>query len=144
LTIAGQTTWTAGFMLGTGSTNALGGLTLGAAGANTQLFLSTRTLNNAGAATLAATSVDFGLYLASGATLDNEQGGSFAFATDASIFNNPGAPTGGTFINEGTLNKTGGSASTLKVTVENTGGAVDVNSGTLILQGGGTFSGMST
>ena len=40
-------------MSGTGTTNANGGLTLGTAGASDQEFLSGRTLNNAGAATLA-------------------------------------------------------------------------------------------
>ena len=56
----------------------------GAAGASDQEFLSGRTLNNAGAATLAGSNTTgYGLYLAAGATFDNKPGASFAFTTDA-------------------------------------------------------------
>src|SRR5439155_26166211 len=41
-------------------------------------------------------------------TFNNEAGASFAFATDAEIINNGGSPSGGTFVNAGTLSKTGG------------------------------------
>ena len=100
-------------MSGTGTTNANGGLTLGAAGTTDQETLDGRTLNNFGAATLAAVNVSYGLLLSSGATFDNKPGASFTFTTDASILSNGGSPAGGTFINEGTLSKTGGSASSV-------------------------------
>ena len=93
----------------------------------------------------AANPTSYGLFLAAGATFDNKPGASFAFITDASILDHGGTPAGGTFINEGTLSKTGGTGTSTRVGVplNDTGsGTIQANSGTLSLQGGGTFSGI--
>ncbi|MFI5456725.1 MAG: hypothetical protein ACHRXM_14860, partial [Isosphaerales bacterium] len=126
LTVTGLTTWTGGTMSGTGTTNANGGLTMGGVGANDQMFLTGRTLNNAGAATLSENTANtsYGLLLGSGAAFDNEAGASFAFATGAEIINSGGTPAGGTFVNAGTLSKTGGTGTSVVnsgVTLTDTG-----------------------
>ncbi|MFI5460469.1 MAG: hypothetical protein ACHRXM_34060, partial [Isosphaerales bacterium] len=84
LTVTGLTTWTGGTMSGSGVTNANGGLTMGDANADDQMFLSARTLNNGGAATLASADPSYGLYLDSGATVDNESGATFNFIANGS------------------------------------------------------------
>jgi len=140
LTVAGQTTWSGGTMSGTGVTDAQGGLTLGAAGASDQESLSGRALNNFAAATLAGANSSYGLRLDLGATFDNKPGASFNFTTDARIDAGGGTPAGGTFNNEGTLSKTGGTDTSIIAVPLNTTGPVQVASGTLSLQGGGTIS----
>jgi len=142
LTVSGLTTWTGGTMSGTGSTNADGGLTIGVAATGDNVVLNARTLNNAGAATL-ADAAGYGLYLSSGATFNNLAGATFAFTTDASIFSNGGTPSGGTFANAGTLSKTGGTGTSYVntgITLNDTG-TVQASTGTLGLRGGGTISG---
>ncbi len=148
LTVSGLTTWTGGHESGAGITNANGGLTIGDSdNAAYQEFLDGRTLNNRGAATLAVNPSEGGaLYFLDGATFNNMAGASFSFITDVSIVDNYGTPDGGTFINAGTLAKTGGtgtSALDSGVTLNNTG-TIEVDSGTLSLRGGGTISGSST
>ncbi len=108
-----------------------------------QEFLDQRTLQNAGAATLAGYNSGYGLDLSSGATFDNQAGGSFAFITDASINNNGGSPSGGTFLNERTLSKTGGTGTSIiggGITFTETG-TLQALSGTLQLSGGETLAG---
>jgi YD repeat-containing protein len=146
LTVAGLTTWTGGTMSGTGTTNANGGLAIGAAGAFDQEFLDQRTLKNAGAATLAGFNSGYGLFLSSGATLENQAGASFALTSDTSINSFGGTPVGGTFVNAGTLSKTGGSGTSVVgngITLIDTG-TIQAFAGTLSLQGGGTISGAAT
>ena len=99
-------------MSGTGVTNAEGGLTIGQAtgSGNTKTSSTRRTLNNAGTATIvrSATGSYTYLYFSSGALFDNKPGASFAFADDtASIENDGGTPSGGTFLNEGAVTKAG-------------------------------------
>ena len=145
LKVTGPITWAGGNEWGTGTTDAEGGMTLGDQ-VGDQEFLDQRTLDNAGAATLAGFSSSYGLYLSSGATIDNEAGATFAFATDASILDYGGTPDGGTFINAGTLSKTGGTGSstlTTGVTLTSTG-ALQAGTGTISLQGGGTLGGTFT
>ena len=74
LTFTSPLAWTGGTMSGTGTTNANAGLTFGSPGTTSSLTLDGRTLNNFGAATLAAVNVSYGLYLSSGATFDNKPG----------------------------------------------------------------------
>ncbi len=143
LTVTGPITWVGGYESGTGTTVAEGGMTLGDQ-AGDQEFLDQRTLENAGAATLAGYSSSYGLNLSSGATFDNQAGGSFAFITDASINSNGGSPSGGTFLNEGTLSKTGGTGNSIiggGITLTDTG-TVAVSSGTLQLSGAVTVAGI--
>jgi adhesin HecA-like repeat protein len=74
-------------MSGCVTTLSLGGLTFGgtATTTNYQESLSGRTLDNAGTATLACHYTGQGLTLSNGATLDNQNGASFTFTTDASV-----------------------------------------------------------
>ena len=131
-------------MSGTGTTVAIGGLTIGDPAAGDQEFLDQRTLDNDGAATL-ADYYSYGLYLQDGATFDNRAGASFAFVTDTSIQSDGGSPSGGSFDNEGTLSKTAGTGtSTIGVPLVGQGGAVDVETGTIALQGGGSLGGTMT
>ena len=146
LTVWGQTTWTNGTMSGTGATVADGGLAIGGtAAANYFEYLSGRELDNYGAATFNAYApYGNGFYVSGGAVLDNEAGATLAFGSDTSIYANSGTPSDGTFVNQGTLSKTGGtgtSAITLPITDT---GTVQASSGTLSLQGGGTVSGAVT
>ena len=86
-----------------------------------------------------------GLGFANSATLDNQAGAAFDFQADASTFN---AGNSGTFTNEGTLTKTGGTGtSTLggitfvnNATTGNTP-VIDIESGTLQNAAGGTSTG---
>ena len=126
LTVSGLTTWTGGSMAGTGVTNANGGLTIG--GSDNNYYSETldgRTLDNSGAATLAINPGQGGaLHFQDGATFDNKLGASFSFIADASIVNGGGSPNGGTFINDGSLAKTGGSGTSAlggSITLNNTG-----------------------
>ena len=144
LNVSGQTTWTGGTMSGTGTTSTDGGLTLGSATSYDQMFLTGQTLDNFGAATLSdPNNTNYGLFLGSGATLDNEAGASFAFATNTYIISSGGSPAGGTFVNAGTLSSTGGTGTSViesGITL-NDSGMIQASTGTLSLQGGGTFTG---
>ena len=117
LTVTGPTKWTGGTMSGTGTTNADGGLTIGDPGSNEQMFLDQRTINNAGDATFADAYpvYPYGLFLSSGATIDNQKGASFAFISDASVIDGGGSPDGGSFINDGILSKTGGTGTSSSI-----------------------------
>lgn len=72
-----------------------GGLAIGRTKANASQTVSGRTLNNAGAATLASQSPGYGLSVSDGATLNNASGASFTFIADASIQDGGGTPRGG-------------------------------------------------
>ncbi len=140
-------------MSGSGTTIAQGGLTLGGTAANTtyQEGLATRTLDNYSTATLAGTYNNSGLYLYSGATLDNEAGASFDIADNTPIWANGGSPAGGTIANQGTFAKTAGAGTSVISAYDGNGGAVVFNqsgagtvtaqSGTLELSGGGAMGG---
>ena len=140
LTVNGALSWTGGTMSGSGTTVANGGLTLGGTATSTYYleYLSARTLNNFGTATLASYYDSHGLYIDSGGTLNNEAGASFTLVSDAQIFNNGGSPAGGTFVNAGTLSKTGGTGTSTIGVALNNAGTIQAASGTLYIQG--TFS----
>jgi Bacterial Ig-like domain (group 3) len=140
--VDGATTWAGGTMSGSGVTDAEGGLTLGDQSGD-QEILDQRTLENAGAATLAGYAANYGMALLDGATFDNRAGASFAFVTDAWISSNGGSPAGGTFDNEGTLSKTGGTGTSTiggGISLTDTG-TIEAASGTLQLSGDGMFAG---
>ena len=140
LTVWGQTTWTNGTMSGTGATVADGGLAIGGtAAANYFEYLSGRELDNYGAATFNAYApYGNGFYVSGGAVLDNEAGATLAFGSDTSIYANSGTPSDGTFVNQGTLSKTGGTGtSAITLPVTDTGnGSVSVQTGSLSINGG--------
>ncbi len=152
LTVTGATTWTGGTMSGNSVTNVEGGLTLGGTSTNVTYneLLSKRTLDNFGTATLATYFATQGLFLDTGATFNNEPGASFDITTNADIFSNGGSPGGGTFNNQGTFAKTGGTGTSVvgynygggTVTFNETGsGTVQVQSGSLQFNQGGTLGG---
>jgi hypothetical protein len=72
---------------------------------------------------------------------NNEQGATYQFATDSSILNDvPGGSTP-VFSNQGLVWKSAGpNTSTIGIMFNNQGGTVKVDSGSLILSGGGTSS----
>ncbi|WP_148071883.1 beta strand repeat-containing protein [Bythopirellula goksoeyrii] len=133
LTISGFTTWTRGTMSGTGTTRANGGLDLSG---SLPKNLDGRVLNNAGAATWAAGQFITG----NGAVLNNQLGAIFDTNFDGEIFDGfIGAPS--QINNAGTFTKSGGAGATRFHIAFNNTGAVNVQSGTLSLSGGGTSSG---
>jgi hypothetical protein len=96
-------------------------------------------LENRGAGTWSGTG---NLLLVGSATLRNAQGATFEIQNDRTLGVN-NSSTGATFINAGTLGKTGGAGSTLianNITFNNTG-TVDLQSGTLDVTGGGSVAG---
>ncbi|HEV3344414.1 MAG TPA: DUF4214 domain-containing protein [Pirellulales bacterium] len=80
------------------------------------------------------------LFFYDSVTLNNRAGGSYVFASDADLLLANYAPT---FTNAGTIKKTAGAATTtFGVPLANTGGTLEVDSGTLSLAGrGGTSTG---
>jgi YD repeat-containing protein len=143
LTISGAMTWTLGTISGRGVINTNGGLTLGGPTDVAGEDLTGRTLNNAGAATLAAEGSSSGLFLSSGATFDNKPGASFTNLTDAGILDRGGAAS--TFLNEGRFVKAGTGFMDISVAFDQTGaGTTQVQAGTLGLDGGGTIAGTGT
>src|SRR5271166_5235270 len=144
LTVDGQLTWSGGTMSGTGTTIANGTLALGTSGnAASNEPLVGRTLENFGTATVAYNPNygGSGFYLASGATLNNEAGASFAFVSDTGVAVSTGD---GTLVNAGTLSKTGGTGTSVVAVAITDSGTIEASSGTLSLSGGGTFSGAAT
>ena len=134
-------TWTGGTINGDGTLITQGTLTLGSASAFDAETLGAATLDNAGPATLAVENGNtaYGLYMCSGALFDSQPGASFSFQTDAEIYSNGvSAPT---FKNEETLVKPAGTGTSPTNAVFNqTGtGSLQVQSGTLQFNGGGTL-----
>ncbi len=142
-------TWTGGTMSGVGVTVVQGTLAI----SGYEQVLTQRTLRNSGVATFADTpngpySYYPGLFFVSGGTLVNEPGASFAITTDCSIYGYVGSPSGGTITNYGVFSKTGGpgtsevgvaySYSSPVVFNQAGAGRVEVASGTLQFDGGGT------
>ncbi len=154
-TVSNAMTWTGGTMSGPGTTVALGTLAI----SGYEQVLTQRTLRNSGVATFADTpngpySYYPGLFFVSGGTLVNEPGASFAITTDCSIYGYVGSPSGGTITNYGVFSKTGGpgtsevgvaySYSSPVVFNQAGAGRVEVASGKLVFDGGGTLGGTGT
>jgi RHS repeat-associated protein len=141
LTVTGQLTWIDGTMSGTGSTTAQGGLVLGAADSNSHTeFLDGRTLNNAGTASWVSQSgyVD----QQNGSVFRNEAHGSLTLQTGLPWYNDQGNSA---FTNDGTVTGAAGAGNTTTLYVAfNNAGSVQVQSGALSLQGGGSDSGAFT
>ena len=137
VTVSGITAWTGGNMSGNGTTVASGGLQLGANDGNSHYeVLDTRTLDNAGAATWVGSSGDF--YQLNGSVLNNQTGASLDIQNDLPWYSDTTATT---FNNAGTLTESAGTGTTTIYAAFNNSGSVDVQSGTLSLQCGGTQSG---
>ncbi len=131
LTVTNSLDWSGGVMTGSGSTNIPSGATLSINTATK--YLDTRTLNNAGTTTWMDASV---MYLQNGATINNS--GLFNFQGDTGLYWNGGAVA--TFNNTGTLRKSAGTGITVlsNNVVLNNPGSVEVQAGTLSVQGGGS------
>ncbi|MHB1560310.1 MAG: carboxypeptidase regulatory-like domain-containing protein, partial [Isosphaeraceae bacterium] len=140
LTLAGSTTWTSGQINNQNQTvTNTGSITLNdtlQVNFGSGSYSSGGTLLNQG--TIFQTSAG-GLSLSNGAAIDNAAGGTYDFASDSGIAL---GGFGGSFANEGTVEKTAGTAATtIAVPFNNQGGTVAADSGTLSLAGGGTSTG---
>jgi YD repeat-containing protein len=135
LTVTGQTTWTGGTMSGSGTTSAQGGLRLGLTGDSSDTeTLSARTLNNAGSGTWAGGG---SFVQASGSTFDNLAGATFDIQNDLTWSSDAGS----VFLNAGALTKSAGTGTTYLQPNFGNSGTVEVQSGWLVLRGGGTAGG---
>jgi hypothetical protein len=138
LTVSGPVTWSGGAMAGTGSTTANGGLTINTSAAKT---LDGRTLNNASAATWTDAG---GINISNDATFNNLAGGTVNIQNNASFAFSSGVNP--TFNNQGTVRKSVGTGTTTFTSgiAFNNSGTVDLQTGTLVLAGGGSSSGAFT
>ncbi len=129
-------------MSGTGSTTLAAGATMSLGGAGASETLDGRTFDNQGTVNWLAGS--YALYLDDGAQFDNKAGAKFnanaPSGTTQYIDNNGGSA--GTFANAGTFTNAPGAGDLTEFydTLFNNTGTVNVNTGTLYLQGGGNDS----
>lgn len=151
LTVTGLTTFTGGAMSGSGTVNANGGVAFSGAGNKT--VMNSRVLNTSGESSWTGGNI----LLQNSAQMNNQAGGVFevslngngAVTTDTAV-----ALGGAAFTNAGTFTVSGNTGTVsftnndrngvgrLPVAFNNTStGVVNVNVGTLELQGGGTSSG---
>ncbi|HEY8900390.1 MAG TPA: PEP-CTERM sorting domain-containing protein [Chthoniobacterales bacterium] len=133
LNVTGAMTWLGGAMSGAGITNVGGGLTINVTGST--FGLNQRTLNLAAGQT--STWSGAGDMFLSGATINND--GTFDFQADRSMVQNGQAQS--TFNNTGLLTKTAGTGTATVGIAFTNSGVVDVQSGTLTFNGGGTSTG---
>ena len=138
ITVTGATNWTSGgastpTISGSGNLILQGGLTFSGG----SFSLSGRTLENFGTETTTSNGTSLSM---TSATIINESGTIWNLKNTGAISNNGGTDT---FTNQGTFNASvAGTTNTIGVTF-NTGGPVNVNSGTLSLTGGGSSTGAS-
>jgi len=133
ITVSGTTTWTGGAMAGAGVTNADGGIAF--TGAGVKDVTSSRVVNTAGSTTWAVSStirVGGGGSIRNTGTWDVQVSGSINALTGAALFTNA---SGGTF-----KKSAGGGLTTISVPFDNDG-TLDVQNGTVNLNGGGTGTG---
>ncbi|WYM00653.1 MAG: Calx-beta domain-containing protein [Gloeotrichia echinulata CP02] len=128
----GTFNWTGGYQTGAGKTIIQGTATL----SGNNKFLGSRTIENQGTTTW----TDGHIYLYDGAVWNNTDTGVFDIQSDRSfVYYYGNQPK---LNNAGTLKKTAGTGTTYISTQFNNTGTVQVSSGTLNLQGGGTSSGI--
>ncbi|MCM0590374.1 MAG: Calx-beta domain-containing protein [Gloeotrichia echinulata DEX184] len=128
----GTFNWTGGYQTGAGKTIIEGTATLSG---NTK-FLGSRTIENQGTTTW----TDGYIYLYDSAVWNNTDTGVFDIQSDRSFYHGQGNQS--KLNNAGTLKKTAGTGTTYISTQFNNTGTVQVSSGTLNLQNGGTSSGI--
>ncbi|HZN56120.1 MAG TPA: hypothetical protein VFB67_12450, partial [Candidatus Polarisedimenticolaceae bacterium] len=133
LTIAGLLTWNAGAMGGGATTHANGGIAIGT---NSVKDLNPRTLENNGTATWSGAG---SIRLGGGSSIVNN--GTWSAQSDAQIAVLGG---GGAFTNAGTFRKSAGTGTTTIGIGFDSPGPIDVQTGTLSLNGSGTVSGAIT
>jgi hypothetical protein len=141
---AGSLEWTGGTMQDAGTTTIAGSAMIGDGSTQTNVFMTTgRVLNLQGATTFQNSA----LSIENGATLNNS--GTFTSLGDVrgtDRFDNEIQTTGsaGTFVNTGTYVQSSGNATTTIRPAFNNSGNVSVQSGVLVLSGGGSSSGTFT
>ena len=143
LTISGSMSWTGGTISGAGTLAAQNGLALGDPNTNADEYLSGITLDNAGAATLSANTLNEGLVLTNGAVFDNQPGASLTIQTNIRVL---GDGTG-TFINAGSLTQVQSvpAVTAIDPTFNQTStGSTLIQGGGLLLRGGGAITGPIT
>jgi YD repeat-containing protein len=137
--VSGLLTWAGGTMSGSGQTVANGGLQLNSAFGT--MTLDGRTLVN----TAAATWVSGFIAVANGAAIQNQAGATWDLQSDAGFGLSALGGADATFSNDGTFTKSGGtSTTTFSNVIFNNTGTLDVQSGTVALDDGGTSSGAFT
>jgi uncharacterized repeat protein (TIGR01451 family) len=131
LTVTDVMTWTGGTQQGSGATAIASGATLNVTG---YVLLRQRTLNNAGTVNWTAAN---NWYIDTNAVLNNLAGATFnAQASDVNL-----GAINGIFNNQGTFIRSGPGVSYVTALSFNNSGTVQVVSGVLRLDGGGTSSG---
>lgn len=138
LTLNGLFSWSGGTMSGASTTDALGGMTLSGIGTKT---LSGRTLNHGDGVNAVTANWTAGTFsIVNGATFTNKAAALFDTNFDGSMSSGSGTNA---FNNEGTFTKSGGTGATTvsQFMSFNNSGTVNVNSGLLNLNSGGTHSG---
>lgn len=132
LDIRGPFIWEAGSLAGSGTINVEGGMHITGAANLVEKQFRSKTLLNKGAATWAGNGT---ISFSNGAILSNAAGATFDSAGDGTLNNGPGSNL---VLNAGKFRKTGGSGVTrINVPFHNSG-EVEVQSGTLSLNNGGT------
>ncbi|PYJ82211.1 MAG: hypothetical protein DME22_19195, partial [Verrucomicrobia bacterium] len=134
VTVSGTLNWTGGAMAGGGTTVMASGATLAVSGPNIKTF-GPRTLNNSGTMSLSGAEVRSG----NGAVWNNQSSGLADFQDDLLFYNAFGGAV--VFNNAGTVRKSGGTATTTIGMTFNNDGALNVQSGTMSLSGGGDSHG---
>ena len=142
VTFNGPTTWSGGTMSGAGVKRVPAGKTLAInAGGNGHLYLDGTTLQNQG--TISYTGSSYQLYSKNGSILENQASGLVDLQNDWTLFTlHSGAQP--TVNNAGIFRKSAGAGISATPAVFNNTGTVDVQTGTLSLEGGGTDSGTYT
>lgn len=128
-TVDGTFTATGGTVSGFGGLSLLAGSTSTFAMGTATLAVDGTGLGNAGAATWTSGTLD----LRNGAVFTNAGGGTFTTSADLSLASTTG---NGSFVNQGTFTKSGGTGSTtVGAAFTNGGGTLNVNAGTLAFTG---------
>ena len=138
LNVAGLFTWSNGVLSGGGQTFAPGGVALDAA--NFDLKLDGHRLVNQGAAIWTGGRQ---VMIYNGAVFRNAAGATFEIRVDRSFYD-PKWGAAATLLNEGSIRKTTGSGETRLGGLIQNQGTIEVQQGTLILDGGGDSSGVFT
>ena len=142
VTFNGPATWSGGTMSGAGVKRVAAGKTLAInAGGNGHLYLDGTTLQNQG--TISYTGNSYQLYSKNGAILENQTSGLVDLQNDWT-FLSLSSGTQPTINNAGIFRKSAGTGISITPAALNNTGTVDVQTGTLSLEGGGTDSGTFT
>jgi hypothetical protein len=135
---AGTSVWSGGTIGGGGTFTNMGTLDIDPGSTGGVELSSGATLDNTGTIDLAS---GF-LSVTDSALVSNDGGGVFDLLGDTNIYRSFVDSTFGRFKNAGTIHKASGAGSSLiNIPLDNTGGAIDAETGTLKLTGGGLSTG---